>query len=135
MKKNFGFYLRLTLAFIAISAVRLSAQDVVEFLDISTLTPETISHATVDPVYSALVVLFGYIGGFIPGVKKLNTYLRVLAFGLVLGLGFYLFGGASIWKVALSFLISTGLVYDGFLKPLGGVLGNILKKKTATIGQ
>lgn len=117
------------------SITPLLAQDVVEFPDISTLTPETIFHATVDPVYSALVVLFGYIGGFIPGVKKLNTYLRVLAFGLVAGLGFYLFGGASIWKVALSFLISTGLVYDGFLKPLGGILGNILKKKTDSIGQ
>ncbi len=114
--KNFGFYLRLTLALIVISAVRLNAQDVIEFPDINTLTPENIFQATVEPVYSALIVLFGYIAGFIPGINRLNTYLRVLAFGLVAGLGFYLFGGADIWKVALTYLITTGLLYDGFIK-------------------
>ena len=96
----------------------LLAQDTLEFPDINTLTPENIFQATVEPVYSMLIVLFGYIAGFIPGIKKLNTYLRVLAFGLVAGLGFYLFGGADIWKVALTYLITTGLLYDGFIKRL-----------------
>jgi len=100
------------------SITPLIAQDVIEFPDINTLKPENIFQATVEPVYSALILLFGYLSAFIPGIKRLNTYLRVLSFGLIAGLGFYLFGGASIWKVALTYLISTGLLYDGFFKPL-----------------
>lgn len=105
------------LAITAITSITpLLAQDVVEFPDINALTPETIFQATVEPVYSALIVLFGYISAYIPGINRLNSYLRVLAFGLVAGLGLYLFGGSDIWKVALTYLITTGLLYDGFIK-------------------
>lgn len=113
-------YLRiipLVLAGIVIAAVRISAQDVVEFPDVATLTPENIFTQSFEPMYSALIVLFGYLGTLIPGVKKLSPFTRVFAFGLIAGLGFYLFG-ASILKVALTYLLTTGLIYDGFLKHL-----------------
>lgn len=119
----------LTLALLFIAAVRISAQDVIEFPDINTITPENIFSAVYDPLYSALVVVFGYVSAWIPGVKRFSPYARVLAFGLATGLGFHLFGGASIWKIALSFLISTGLIYDGFLKPF---IGLFLKKAAST---
>ena len=104
-----------TLALIVIAATRISAQDVVEFPEINTLTPENIFDVAFQPLYSALIVLFGYASSFIPGVKKISPFARVLTFGLVAGLGFYLFG-ASVWKVALTYLLTTGLIYDGFLK-------------------
>lgn len=103
------------LAFLVIAATRISAQDVIEFPEINTLTPENIFDVAFQPLYSALIVLFGYASSFIPGVKKVSPFARVLTFGLVAGLGFYLFG-ASVWKVALTYLLTTGLIYDGFLK-------------------
>jgi len=118
----------LPICFLLVAVVRLGAQDPVEFPDISTLTPENIFGSLYDPVYSMLVVLFGYISAFVPGLKKLSTYGRVLAFGLIAGLGFYLFGFADVWKIAISFLISTGLLYDGFLKPFTALLQNLFKK-------
>lgn len=129
--KKLGFYLRLTLAFIVIGATRISAQDVVEFPEINTLTPENIFDVTFQPLYSALIVLFGYLSAYIPGVKKMNAFLRVLTFGLLAGLGFYLFG-APIWKVALTYLLTTGLIYDGFLKPLTKIFQKAPAKASTT---
>jgi hypothetical protein len=123
--KKIGLILRLILVSIVATSVSLGAQDVAEFPDISTLTPDTLFGSLYDPLYSALIIVFGYVSAFIPGVKKVSAFGRVLAFGLVAGLGFYLFGASTI-KVAVSFLVSTGLLYDGFLKPLGTL---ILKKK------
>lgn len=133
MKKAF-FLLGLTAALLFCAVVSVIAQDVytdlpTELPDLNTLTPETLFSSLFEPVYGMVVILFGYLSAFIPGVKKLNTYGRVFAFGLIAGLGFHLFGGADIWKVGLSFLISTGLLYDGMLKPIGGLLANLLKKK------
>lgn len=116
--KKLGFYLRLTVALLFITAVQLSAQDVVEFPDINTLTPENIFEVTFEPMLSVLIVLFGYLSGFIPGIQKVAPYLRVLAFALIAGLGFHLFGFASVWKVAITYFISTKIFYDGLLKPL-----------------
>ena len=124
--KKLGIYLRLTLALIIISATGISAQDVIEFPDINTIRPENLFQSTIEPLYSAIIVLMGYISAYIPGVKKLSPYLRVLTVGLIAGLGFYLFG-SSIWKVVLTYLITTGLIYDGFLKPLT----NLFTKKKA----
>lgn len=115
--KKAGICLRLTLAFVVIAAVRISAQDVIEFPDINTITPSNIFEVTFQPLYSALIVLFGYLSAYIPGVNKVKPYLRVLTFGALAGLGFHLFG-ASIWKVGVTYLLTTGLIYDGFLKPL-----------------
>ena len=112
--KKIGLYFRLTLALLIVTAVQLSAQDVVEFPEINTLTAENIFHATVEPLYSALIVLFGYASSFIPGIQKFSKFTRVLAFALVAGLGFHLFG-ASIWKVAITYALSTAVLYDGFL--------------------
>jgi len=124
--KKLGIYFRLTLALIVITATSLSAQDVVEFPDVNTLSPENIFEVTFAPMYSALIVLFGYLSTLIPGIKRLSPFVRVLTFGAIAGLGFHLFG-VSIWKVALTYLITTGLIYDGFLKPLGA----LVKKKSA----
>jgi len=125
--KKIGLYLRLVLALIVITAVRLSAQDVVEFPDINTLTPENIFQVTFEPLLSALIVLFGYVSGFVPGISKISPYLRVLAFALIVGLGMHLFGFVSIWKVAITYFISTKIFYDGLLKPLT----QSLRKKVA----
>lgn len=130
MLKKLSRILLLPLLLLIVFCARAGAQDVLEFPDINTLTPENIFEVTIEPVYSMLVVLFGYLSAFIPGIRRMNTYARVLAFGLVAGLAFYLFG-ASVWKIALTFLITTGLLYDGMLKPLSGIIGNLLKKKAA----
>jgi len=128
MKKALRFF-SLALALVFIAAVRLSAQDVIEFPDINTLTPENIFQAAVEPVYSALIILFGYLSAYIPGIKKMNTYLRVLAFALVAGLGFYLFGGESFWKVAITYFVTTRFLYDGLLKKVTDGFVSLLKKK------
>lgn len=80
-----------------------------DFPAIDTLTPETLFQATVEPLFGAMVILSGYLSAFIPGVKRLTPFLRVIAFAVTLGLGFHLFGGASIWKLALTYFFSTGL--------------------------
>lgn len=113
--KNLKRFLLLPLLLVIVAAARLGAQDVVEFPDINTITPENIFQSTFQPVYGMLVVLFGYLSAYIPGVKKIAPFYRVLAFGLVAGLGFYLFG-VSIWKVAITYLLTTGVLYDGLLK-------------------
>lgn len=123
MKKTLLALPLLLLAFVA------NAQD--PTFPPANLTPDNLFGQLYDPIYSALVIGYGYLSQFIPGIKKFSAFGRVLAFGLVAGLGFYLFGGASVWKVGLSFLISTGLIYDGFLKPFTGLLQNILKKSPA----
>ncbi len=103
----------------------LYAQDVIEpvnFPDVNTLTATNVFEALFQPVYSLLVLAFGYLSAYIPGVKKVAPFYRVLAFGLVAGVAFHLFG-VSVWKVAVTYLLTTGIVYDGFLK-------NLTKKKT-----
>jgi len=99
----------LILAFFVIAAVRLSAQDpTLEPIDINTLTPETVFSTMVQPLYGALVILFGYLSAYIPGVKNWSPFMRVAAFALAAGLGFYLYG-VSFWKIASSYLLSSGL--------------------------
>lgn len=80
----------------------------VSFPDIATITPENLFTATIEPIYGMLVILFGYLSGLIPGVKKLTPFTRVFAFALVAGLGFSLFG-ISAWKLASTYFLSSGL--------------------------
>ena len=87
-----------------------------EFPDIADLTPQNIFDATIEPLYGMLVIGFGYISSYIPGVKKLSPFYRVLTFALVSGLGFYLFG-KDFWKLALTYFVSSGM-YDVFLKKI-----------------
>jgi hypothetical protein len=86
-----------------------------DFPPVETLTPETLFRNTVEPLYGLLVLLSGYVSGFIPGVNKYRPFLRVAAFALALALGFHLFGGASIWQLALTYFFTSGL-YDIFIK-------------------
>ena len=99
----------LVLALFVCAAVRISAQDpTFEPIDINTLTPQTLFDTTVEPLYGLVVILFGYLSAFIPGVKKLAPFYRVAAFALAAGLGFHLFG-VSFWKIASTYLLSSGL--------------------------
>ena len=80
-----------------------------QVVEISELTPQNIFGALVDPIYLALVTLLGYLSAFIPGVKKIqNTWLRVFAVALVIGLGLYIWHG-DFWKIAVTYVISSGL--------------------------
>lgn len=97
-----------------------------EFPPIESLTPENLFNAAVDPIYSALVLLFGYISAYVPGVNRFSPFIRVVAFGLVAGLGVHLFGGASIWKLAFSYFLSSGM-YITFFK---NILPSPAAKKT-----
>ncbi len=117
----------LALAFLFIAAVRLSAQDpTFTPIDINTLTPEAVFNTLYEPVYGVLVILFGYLSAWIPGVKKLAPFYRVLAFGAVAGIGFKLFG-LPFWKIATSFFMSASLY--------AVVLKNILPSPKATVVQ
>lgn len=87
-----------------------------EFPNIADLTPQNIFDSMVEPVFGAVVIVFGYLSAYIPGLKKISPFYRVLAFALVSGLGFYLFG-KDFWKLAFTYLVSSGL-YDVFLKKL-----------------
>lgn len=112
MKKLFLF----TLAFLFAATLQVTGQTPA-FPDVATLTPETLFDATVDPLYGLCVLLFGYLSGFIPGLKNWKPFLRVLAFGLSVALGLTLFGGASIWKLALTYFLTSGL-YSTFFKQI-----------------
>lgn len=106
------YCLLLAMLFIAVGS---ATGQVPEFPPVETLTPETLFASAVDPLYSALVLLFGYVSGFLPGVKRFSPFLRTVAFGLTVGLGFHLFGGVGIWKIALTYFITSGL-YASFFK-------------------
>lgn len=123
---NMKYLILLPLLLVAFVA---NAQD--PTLPTDNLTPDNLFGQLYDPLYSALVIAFGYLSKWIPAINRFSAFGRVLAFGLVAGLGAHLFGGASVWKVGISFLISTGLIYDGFLKPFTGLLQNIFKKAPA----
>lgn len=110
-------FLPLSVLFILAISWRLGAQDTTSVLPpIGDLTPDNIFSNLIDPLYTGLIVIFGYISYLIPGINKITPFLRVLAFALVAGLGFILFGG-SFWKVAFSYFVATGL-YDLFLKKI-----------------
>ncbi len=117
MKKRF----LLLLAICFIFASKVLCQDV-SFPEIVTLTPENLFTATVEPLYGLIVVLSGYLSGFIPGVNKWKPFYRVAAFALAGALGFHLFG-ASVWKLAFTYFLSSGLYAI--------ILQNILKSPKA----
>lgn len=99
----------LSCLFLLLASVAAFAQgDDLPPIDINTLQPETLINTLVEPIYSALIILFGYLSAFIPGVKKWSPFVRVITFALAAGLGFWLFG-VSFWKIAVSYLFSSGL--------------------------
>jgi hypothetical protein len=96
------------LALMFVFAAKALCQDV-SFPEISTITAENLFNATIEPLYGLVIVLSGYLTGFIPGLKKIAPFYRVLAFALAAGLGFSLFGFASFWKLASTYFFSSGL--------------------------
>ncbi len=80
---------------------------IVPLVDISQLTPANVLEKMIDPIYSALVLIFGLLSSFIPGIQRLESRaVRVLAIGISLAIGFLLFGGATFWKLALSYVFA-----------------------------
>jgi len=114
MRKAFLFF-ALLLSAILFTAHSLGAQDPIIFPPIDQITPENLFNLTVEPLYGTLVFLFGYISTFIPVVNRWKPFLRVVSFGLIVGLGWFLFGGASIWKIAITYFLTSGL-YAAFFK-------------------
>jgi len=70
-------------------------------------------------IYSALVIVWGYVARLFKINVSANKYIFVvLAGGLVLGGAFYALGFSEVFPLVFSFLASIG-VYDLFLKPAG----------------
>lgn len=73
---------------------------------------------SLESVFSALVVIGGYLSHKIPGLANIsNATYRVAAFALLVGVGFW-FYGADIWGLAISYFLSTSM-YELILKPAG----------------
>jgi hypothetical protein len=106
------YLLALAVLFIAVGT---ATGQVSDFPPVETLTPETLFATTIEPLYGLLVLLSGYLSAFIPGVKRFSPFVRTFAFALAFGLGVHLFGGASVWKIALTYFLTSGL-YITFFK-------------------
>ena len=85
----------------------LGAQSIT-FPDVATLSADNLLQALVEPVYALVILGSGYLSVFVPGIKKLTPFFRVLAFALAAGVGFYIFG-VSFAKIATTYLFSSGL--------------------------
>jgi hypothetical protein len=84
-------------------------QPTIGAVELTDLTPQNIFGTLVDPLYLALMTLFGYLSAYIPGLNAIkNTWLRVFAVALVIGLGFFLWKG-QFAKIAITYIISSGL--------------------------
>ncbi len=86
--------------------------------DPAKLTPASMFDTLIDPIYSVLVLLLGLLSAWVPGLRRIeNKAIRVASIGIVLALGFVMWGGASFWKVALSYVFAN-LTYIITVKPL-----------------
>ena len=83
------------------------------------LTAGNIFGSLMVPILTALNILAGFLAYWIPGIRAIpKQTFRVLAFAIVAGAGFILFGVADFWQVALSYFMSTS-IYEVFMKPAG----------------
>lgn len=98
----------LLLALMFVFASKVLCQDV-SFPEINTITAENLFNATIEPLYGLVVILFGYLSGYIPGLKRVAPFYRVLAFALATALGLSMFGFSSFWKLASTYFFSSGL--------------------------
>lgn len=79
------------------------------------ITPDNIFTTLVEPLYGGIFIVLTYLSYMIPGLKNFSSSLvRAVTVGLVVGLGFIMFG-VPFWKVAITYLLSSGL-YAYFLK-------------------
>lgn len=80
-------------------------------------TPPPLSEwfGSLEQVYAVVVVIGGYLSAKIPGLNQINnaTY-RVLAFAVLVGAGFWLYG-ADIVGLAINYFFSTSF-YEVVLK-------------------
>lgn len=72
-----------------------------------------------DVLYTALVVIWGYIGRLFKFTANTKSYVFiVLAGAIVLAIAFIWLGFSEVFPLVFSFLGAIG-IYDIFLKPLG----------------
>lgn len=82
---------------------------------IDTTSPDTLI-GSIDWLYGALVVIGGYLSAFIPFFKKItNGTYRVLAWAVLVGVGFVMFGFGDVINLAITYAMSTSL-YEVILK-------------------
>ncbi len=127
MKRELFYQLILTVllvlaAFFASTTVALMAQTASDTLvPPPQITPDMPVEVLVDysvALYSALVVLLGYLSAYIPGLNKVaGVQLRVLVVAAVTGLIFATLGFANGWQLVIGYIGAT-LGYDKFLGAL-----------------
>lgn len=74
----------------------------------------------IDAVLPAMIIIGGYLSAKFPIFNRIDDGVyRVLAFTVALGILAVVFGFASVWEVALSYVISTSL-YEVILRKIFG---------------
>ncbi|RME64359.1 MAG: hypothetical protein D6790_03350 [Caldilineae bacterium] len=126
MKRELFYQLILTVllvlaAFFASTTVALLAQTASDtLLPPPNITPDMPVEVLVDysvALYTALVVLLGYLSAYIPGLNKVaGVQLRVLVVAAVTALIFITLGFAKGWQLVLAYL-TAALGYDKLLSP------------------
>ena len=103
----------LTLFALCIASLAFGQLDSLGHVDFS--SPEAL-FGSMDIIYGAVVILGGYLTAWIPGFRTIaqGTY-RVLAWAIVTGIAFIMFGGADVWQLALAYASSTS-VYEVILR-------------------
>lgn len=105
----------MTIIVMLISPLVMMAQELPPTIDIPTDPAAWFALDRVEWVYGIIVVIGGYLSAFIPGLKNITVGVyRVLTWALITGAGAVMLG-SSIWGVAITYFISTGL-YDIVLK-------------------
>jgi hypothetical protein len=66
-------------------------------------------------VYSAIVILLGYVSNYIPGLNKMAPAWRVVAIGLIVAAMFVLMGSSNAFSLLFSYLAATNF-YELILK-------------------
>lgn len=75
---------------------------------LDTSSPEALI-GSIDYIYGILVIIGGYLSAYIPVLNKIEDgAYRVLALAVIIGIGFVFFG-APILKLAMSYAASTSL--------------------------
>lgn len=78
-------------------------------------SPLTDLLAWTDLVYSAIVILLGYVSNYVPGLNKMAPAWRVVAIGLIVAAMFVLMGGSNAFSLLFSYLAATNF-YELILK-------------------
>jgi uncharacterized BrkB/YihY/UPF0761 family membrane protein len=113
MKKMIGFFVLASL--VTVVVVPVAAQGT-EFPPlIGPESPLTDLLAWTDLVYSAIVILLGYVSNYIPGLNKMAPAWRVVSIGLIVAAMFVLMGSSNAFSLLFSYLAATNF-YELILK-------------------